>query len=344
MRFIKNPKTDKLIAKGDEDYKEPHRLIDEARDLLDQRRFAEAINNLKEVLDIIPDDEEAISLIAEAYASLDDKNNADKYRRLLHEINPENPEFFIMEAQQAVLRQDFKQGLENVDRALKLCPDYFDAIIMKAQLLYWQDNKDYKKFISLARQIDKKRTDRFMKEFWIEGIPESHPSVQVSKGLEEANLLLIKGQFDKAYDILMHIKKIETNKDLLVMIEGIAIECLIAMKKTREALDAIQNLLLLDSENPHAYLYKAKTEFDAGKIEQSLNTINTCIEYAEKRNIPHFDYYSAKAHILKALGKDYKIWEEKGEKLRLQSLNKLKQDAKKYGIQLEEKNGFLITK
>jgi tetratricopeptide (TPR) repeat protein len=247
----------------------------------------------------------------------------------------------MLSAQQDILKGDFDAALKSADAALARDPGYFDALIMKAQLLCWLGDERYRRFISKARKIDKRRTKSFMKNCWMEAAPDRHPAARLGERLARANELVVEGRLEEALAELAAIKKLETEPRIREVIEGISTECLIALKRTDEARRSVRKLLRANPENPHAHLYKAQLELFSNAPEQALGTIDECIRCAQKDKLEHFDYYLVKADILKRLGREYKEWEEKGDRLRQESLQKLKTEAKAAGLECKEQNGFI---
>ncbi|MBI4146798.1 tetratricopeptide repeat protein [Candidatus Woesearchaeota archaeon] len=327
----------------EEDYAEPDDLIEDALSLMDKRKYSKAIPLLQKVLNIIPEDEEALSLIIEAHVALGQSKEAQEYSARLMDINPENPEFLLSIVHQHILKEEYDAALKKVDVVLKMAPDWFDPVIMKAQLHYWL-GKEYQSLIDIARRIDKKRTDNFMKKFWIEEIPPCHPLAQLNDTLEKVNEFMLKERFEEALYLLRAVKEESLEPQIKEMVKGMKVECLLVLKRTEEAKQLIRRLLQENPENPHAHLYKAQVELNEGNPESALKTIDECIKYAEKRNIPHFDYYSLKAQVLKKLGKDHTMWEEKGKAVQAQNLKLLKKEMKNAGMKYEEKDGFIKLK
>ena len=325
------------------DNSETDELIDDALELMDEQKYAEAIKILKNALGIMPECEEVLSLIVEAYTAIGNNKEAQKYLKKFQQVNAENPGFLLSSVHQHILKEEYDDALRETDAVLKVAPDWFDAIITKAQLHYWL-GKEYQSFIDMAGRIDKKRTDNFMKKLWIEEIPNCHPLARLGDALEKVNELMLNERFEESLSLLRTIKDEWLEPQMKEMIRGMEVECHLVLKRTEEAKPIIRQLLQENPENPHAHLYKAQIELNEGNPEHALKTINECINHAEKRNIPHFDYYSLKAEILKKLGQDYQIWEEKSKVSQAQNLKLLKKEMKKAAMNYAEKNGLIKIK
>ena len=69
---------------------------------------------------------------------------------------------------QLKLREAFEHALE----ACQIDKEDFDAAAMASQISYWiSDGQSFGKFVNAMHKIDKKRTQRFMKEYFIYEMP-----------------------------------------------------------------------------------------------------------------------------------------------------------------------------
>ena len=86
-------------------------------------------------------------------------------------------------------------------------------------------------------------------------------------------------------------------------------------KDFEEASVKIEELMKIDKNDPHAYLYKAKWFYDNSKLNEALKEIDRCLEIAGKK-LPHPNFYLMKSMILKKQDNDeYVYYENKAKEL-----------------------------
>lgn len=130
--------------------------------------YDEAKEMIKDVLESEPDNRDALFLMVQA--NLMEGNFEEAYEILdeWEEHFPNDPYKYIQLAQVHITKLDFRSALESIDKALDIDPDLFDAVITKAQILSFMEDERYEGFIEKAKEIDEERTERFLKECWID--------------------------------------------------------------------------------------------------------------------------------------------------------------------------------
>lgn len=86
----------------------------------------------------------------------------------MFETEPHNSYAYFHKATIAMSAFDFKETVRMCDKAIKLKPDNFDVLMLKARALFELGNDDYKVWIEKARNVDRKRTEAFMKDYWLD--------------------------------------------------------------------------------------------------------------------------------------------------------------------------------
>ncbi|MCS4542254.1 MAG: tetratricopeptide repeat protein [Euryarchaeota archaeon] len=141
--------------------------LDIVDELLEKERYEEALEILNGILKGDKDNEEALLLKGEAYFHQNEIKKAIEYFDKCLEINPRNDGAYCYKASAAFLQLRFQEALNHCNKALELNLHNYDAVIMKAFMLYQLGIKEYKKWIERAYSLNHKRTENFMKNYWI---------------------------------------------------------------------------------------------------------------------------------------------------------------------------------
>lgn len=300
----------------DEKYKEPDELLQEAQELIMKGKYKEALKNVNEVLEIIPDDEDSLLMKAEILNNSGKFEESEKFLKKLEKNEELKAYVSFYRAQRYFLEANFIKALEYVKDAYKQEPDNFDFVIGLANYSYLNNDEDYNIYLEKAKEIDRKRTEKFLKEFWIK-------RKEIMKGkfaliaLENIDKLMIKGVIEEAEENLKFLLKNEKYlyKEIAKIVRGIQIECFLIKKDFNNALIKIGELINIDKNNPHVYFYKAQYFYENSMLNGALEEINKCLKIAE-RKIPHPDFYLLKSMILKKQDNDeYIYYENKAKEL-----------------------------
>jgi tetratricopeptide (TPR) repeat protein len=301
----------------DENYKEPDELLYEADQLCIDGKYQEALNNVEQVLEIIPDDEESLLLKSQILPYL---NRAQEAENILNNISKrlgKSTYWYFYRAGLSFWHGNIAHAIESIKEAVKKEPNNFDVLVSAAQYLYLDKDESYKSYLQKAIEIDEKRLKNFEKKYWI-GQKELIKGPFLISALDTINDLLEKNktlEVRKNIAFLIKYEK-ELPKDIIDIILGLEVESYFIDNNFENVETKIDALINRNKNNPHAYFYKAQFLFENGDLGNALEEIDKCLEIAE-RKIPHPDFYLLKSMILKKQDDDsYLYYENKAKELR----------------------------
>ena len=310
-------KTRMLNFEWDEDYKEPHQLLYEADQLCIDGGYQKALNNVEQVLEIIPDDEEALLLKSQILPYLNRAQEAEKILNNIAEKLGKSAYWYFYRAGLSFWHGNIAHAVESIKEAVEKEPNNFDVVASAAQYLYLDKDEAYKDYLQRAKEIDAKRVKNFESKYWISQ-EELIKGPFVVSALNTINELLEKDKTDYARKNISFLIKYEKDlpKDLIDMILGLEIESYFVDKDLKIIKEKIDSLIDRNKNNQHAYFYKAQLLFEKGDLSSALEEIDRCLEIAEMK-IPHPDFYLLKSMILKKQDDDsYLYYENKAKELR----------------------------
>jgi len=323
----------------DEDYFEPDELLIKTDQLIAKGEYGKALVNVDKVLSIVPNDEESLLIKSEILIYLDRFDESESILKKLDKRQSGDLKHFIpfYRSQRYFSQGNMFMALKYMKEAYETDNDNYDFVIGLANHLYLWNDKHYIDFVEKARKLNKKRTDKFLKKFWIEP-KEMLQGEFLIIVLDCINDLMEDFKFTESEDninfLLLHEEFLD--KEFIKIIRGLHIECLFAQEKYNDASLKIEELLKFDNNNPHVYFYKAQLMYSNSKFDEALRLINACLDISEK-TIPHPDFYMMKATILKKQDNDeYIYYEKKSNKLKkagsmfLDAMNDLKEDEELY--------------
>ncbi len=195
---------------------------------------------------------------------------------------------------------DFEEALNVVNEGLLKYPDSFHLNIMKAQILYWLGDKNYKNFVERAREIDFIRTEIFMDTFWIYDLPPTHPLLQK---LVEAFKHLTSRNFSMVENIIEDIKSLELPESEEVSQE-LTILLLIKRGNFKEAEELLKKIEKKGKNLKYMLdILWMELEIERRNYEKALHHLDSVINYAEERNFPLKELYLIKSDILRKIGR-----------------------------------------
>ncbi len=300
----------------DEDYKEPDQLLYEADQLCIDGKYGEALNNVEQVLEIMPDEEEPLLLKCQILPYLGRAKEAEEILNRLAKKKKKSTYWHFYQAGLSFWNGNIANAIKSIKEAVKKEPDNFDVLASCAQYLYLDMDDSYKDYLERAREIDAKRMKNFEKKHWINRKELIKGPFLVST-LDTINELLEKNKTNevrKNISFLIKYKK-DLPKDAVDMILGLEVESYFVDKDLKNAESKIDALINRNKNNPHAYFYKAQLLFEKSDLGNALDSIDQCLEIAENK-IPHPDFYFLKSQILKKLDSDeYIYYENKAKEL-----------------------------
>jgi len=310
----KSDKPSRMINfEWDENYKEPDEMLYEADQLIIKGKYKEALKLADEILEIIPDDEEALLLKTIILPSLGRTSEAEEILKFVNKKYGKTTDWNFYRAQLYFWNGNLSKAMEFMKQALEKNPDNFDALTGYANYLDLAREESSKEFLEKAEKIDNKRAERFKKKYWIT------QKEYIQKGMftgaldNIVNLLEEQKETEARQNIKLLLKYFyELPKDVLTMLLGLEIESYIATKEYETASQKVETLLKINIKNPHAYFYKSQLFFNQKKLEEALTEINKCLENAENSDtpIPHPDFYLLKSMILKKMDNDECLYYE----------------------------------
>lgn len=270
-------------------------------------------------------DNEAIAAIKKC----EELDNQDAFIPLLWS------QFYIMKTVEDEELSDtfyFEEALKYANKSLDLDNEFFDALITKAQLLFWMGNEGYKELIEQCHKIDKKRAQNFMKYSWINQIPNTHPLIIINQTLIQAEELIKRGLFKEAQTEIEKIIPKEMEKQIKEVLYSMKIECLTCLKEYVDAEKEAEKLIVYSPSYPMGYFHKAVISWNLQKNDEAMIWINKTIECAEEQKMQHPQYYMLKATILKKQGdkryQEYEKFAERVQKENNKMLKKIKKSLK----------------
>ncbi|MEK6830684.1 MAG: hypothetical protein AABX77_01520 [Nanoarchaeota archaeon] len=324
-------KTRMLNFEWDEDYKEPHQLLYEADQLCIDGGYQKALNNVEQVLEIIPDDEEALLLKSQILPYLNRAQEAEKILNNIAEKLGKSAYWYFYRAGLSFWHGNIAHAVESIKEAMEKEPNNFDVVASAAQYLYLDKDEAYKDYLQRAKEIDAKRVKNFESKYWISQ-EELIKGPFVVSALNTINELLEKDKTDYARKNISFLIKYEKDlpKDLIDMILGLEIESYFVDKDLKIIKEKIDSLIDRNKNNQHAYFYKAQLLFEKGDLSSALEEIDRCLEIAEMK-IPHPDFYLLKSMILKKQDDDsYLYYENKAKELR-KGMDKMSEFLEDFG-------------
>lgn len=323
------------------------KFIYEAESLINKQHFKGALKVCNKILDAHPTCQEALLMKVAANIAQGNYDEAKDCIGKCKKISGDNPNLQLLMAQiyiskisrskSEINEDDFKMALKHIDEARKMAPNNFDANMYKSQLLYWLGDKKYTNFVDKCYEIDKKRTENFMKNSWIKELPACHQLIVLMDSMKEADNLMYKRQFEKALDTINEIMKMEMGQKTRENVYSMKIECLVCLEDYEEAEKVIGELIKLNKNYPMPYFNRAIIRFKNLHFNEALDEINKTIEVAEKVNMRHWQYYQLKADILKKFNDgSYKDFEKTAKKLQKEGMDIVKSMAKDSNLSLRE--------
>ncbi|MEK6845293.1 MAG: hypothetical protein AABY26_00925 [Nanoarchaeota archaeon] len=314
--------------------------------LIQHGKYPEAIKVCDLVLDAYPICNEALLMKMTANISTNDYKSADACFERYKEIDPDNPEIYVLKWQlelEKVLKagnitiDDLKSTIPFLDTAIKINPQYFDALISKAQILFWLGDDEYKKHIGKCRKVDAVRTKNFLAQHWIRDIPNCHPLAVLGNSVDKIEKLMSSGNYQQALDDINKIIALKMEQGLKEVLHSLKTEALICLKDYSQANLEITKLISLNKDYPKSYFHQAVIHFKCSELGEALEEINKCIAVAEKVSMKHFEYYRLKADILKKIGDGgWQEFERRAKEVNAENTKMFNKFCKEKGINPKE--------
>lgn len=308
-------------------------FIHKAERLVNKGNYKGALIICEKILDIHPTCEEILLLKADCLFHLEKQDESLDCTKILLEINPHCDQAYCQLAVIMFSVGDYNAALKAINDSLRIYSKNFDSIILKAQILYQLKRPSYKKWIEKAKQIDLKRAENFMENFWDEEILDFQSMMTLTNSIGETNEYMEKKEFNKALEILDRLIHLKLDRTMKEVVYSMKIECLIGLKDHENAEKFIQKLIKINKDYPMAYFHRAVIKFNTLYFDEALKETNTCIKVAEKVNMRHPQYYLLKAELLKKLNdQNYKKFGKIAKELERENMKIFKQSLKESGM------------
>ena len=314
----------------DEDYKEPEEMFYEADQLLLKGKFKEALALADKILEILPDEEEALLLKTEILPAINRKKEADEILEKVSKKYGKNGSWHFHRASLYFWHGNLSKALESIKEAMKKDQENFDVLLSYSQYLYLAKEESYKEYLDKAKKIDYKRVKNFEKKYWIsqkEFVKGSFIPLAIGNIIELLEEDMGKEAKENIEIILKYSE--ELPKDILFMLLGLETEGYITEGDYDTADKKVEVMLMKDSNNPHSYFYKSQILLKQNKLQDALNSINLCLEKSEKIILPHPDFFLLKSIILKKLDNDEYLYYENKAKQLTKGLKEFQKNLKK---------------
>ncbi len=315
---------------------------------IEQEKYEKAIKVCNQILVVYPECDEAWLIRLEADLATDNYDDANICFEMCKKIDPDNPYLYYLKWQlelEKILQssksgaEDYRKTLNYLDAALKVSPKYFDALMSKAQVLFWLGDEKYKKLISKCSKIDPVRSKNFMKNHWIEEIPGCHPLAVLDDSISKIENFMSKAEYESALKEIDSIINLPVKPQFKEVIYSMKAETLIGLKDYAQASKVIAALIKLNKNYPKPYFHQAVIHYNCSKLNEALEAIDKCIEVAESVSMKHPQYYDLKADILKKLGQDnWPYFEKKANEIQAENMKMFKKLCKQKGLNPKDFN------
>jgi len=317
----------------------------EAESLMEQERFKEAKEIADEVLKTDPGDRDAFFISIQASIFEGDHRTAMDLLEEWKEHYPEDPYPFIQQAEVHILKYDFQPALEDVEKALELEPDLFDAVILKAQIFDMLEDERFEETIERARELDEERTELFLDQYRVKPFFCQTEEDRVISMMNEATQLMMSGDTEEAKELISDIREIEAPDIAKDTIDKMELECLM-MEGEEEGVESIVDKRAEeDSEDILSLFYSARLAHSRGDNEKALEKVDKTISVVEEDDEISddlFEYYAFKASLLESMGEESaKRWYEKARKSEEESLERIKMEFEEAGIPFEMEDDMI---
>jgi len=134
------------------------KLAEEIKEHISRGNYADALKSLDAFLEIMPGDHEALITKVQLLVFFNKLRDADKLIDKVIEKFPKDPYAHLTKAIITVLyASDIKAALGHLDKGIDTCPECFELLVAKAQMLYWLGDSSYNLWIGRAERLDKER-------------------------------------------------------------------------------------------------------------------------------------------------------------------------------------------
>jgi len=310
-------------------------MYNKIQKLIDAEEYEKALKWTTKLLESNNTDVQGWIFKARIYIDMEKDEEAIKSIKKCEELDSHHPfvpllwsQLYIIKATKEQELKDnhyFEEALKYADNALAINNKYFDALITKAQLLFWIGDEKYKEIVEQCYTIDKKRTENFMKNCWIDKIPNTHPFIILNEGLRESDNLIKKGLFEEAQNKIEKLLPLNMEKKMKEVLYSMRIECLICQEKFADAERETEKLIEYSPNYPMAYFHKAVIYWKLKKDNEAMIWIDQTIQCAEKENMQHPQFYNLKAAFLKKQGdKEYGKYEQLAKEIQKKNMKMFK--------------------
>lgn len=172
------------------------KLAQEIKEQISRANYSGALKSLDAFLEILPEDHEALITKVQLLIYFNKLRDADKLIGKVIEKFPRDPYAYLTKAIITVLyASNIKEALSHLDKGIDACPECFELLVAKAQMLYWLGDSSYNLWIERAERLNPVRARKFLEKYWVDKlpVPASYPLAQLH-GLISNILFLISQQ------------------------------------------------------------------------------------------------------------------------------------------------------
>ncbi len=292
-------------------------ILQEAFTCVEQGKFKRAREIAEEVLESTPDDVDALSIMVQTLLLAKDQKGAREALDRWEKIDPEDPYLFTQNAQYHICNLDFDRALEYLDKVLEREPDFFEGLIMKAQILSLMGEKSHEEFIRRAREVDEEQTEDVLGSYWIDAVIE--PDEFFFSEIEKIEHLIESERTEEARQMISEVRDMGCPDEVVDVIKRMELDSFMVEGREEEVERRVKRWLKDDPEDTVALDYSARSSYFRGDLEKALETIDKVISIGERDfdELDHFGSYAFKSEILKDMGDEgWKEWKEKSDEMR----------------------------
>ena len=158
---------------------EAYELVYDATEYLNRKMDDPGLELLDKALELDPENEQALDIKMDVIQSHNKPDDAEKIADKLINMKFLNTEIYVNAYKIkscVLLTKGFEtknknlliKSLDCCNKGLKIESDDYDLTIQKAGILFQLGRKEFNEYLKKASKIDKKRTELFMKHYWID--------------------------------------------------------------------------------------------------------------------------------------------------------------------------------
>ncbi len=299
--------------------------LKKANACIGRKEFNAAGEIADEVLEKDPENKMALQISTQSKMMEGDLDRTEKILDRWENIYSEDPYIFLHRALLCIMKMDFLSALKEVDEALEIEPELYDAVEMKAQLLDFLDDERAEGAVEKAKELDEEQTEMFLDGCWLTDYvgEEKECGSPRSLKLQRLESLVQSGETEKARELISEIEEAPFELEAIEeTINRVELDILLREGELDEVEEKVANELESEPKDTLYLYYSAQVPYLKGDMEEARQRIDECISVIEEKgddavSMLPFEYLSLKAEILRVIGdEDWERWYENAERSR----------------------------